>query len=50
MYVVKERFEFFQLHANNFAVRMVDFLKISFTFQVSYTDHQIKSLLISNPH
>ncbi|RKP07488.1 exocyst complex component Sec3-domain-containing protein [Thamnocephalis sphaerospora] len=33
MYVVNERVEYFQLHANNFAVRLVDFLKISFTFQ-----------------
>ncbi|KAI9595869.1 exocyst complex component Sec3-domain-containing protein [Syncephalis fuscata] len=33
MYVVNERIEYFHLHANNFVVRMVDFLKITFTFQ-----------------
>ena len=37
MYVVNERIEYFHLHANNFVVRMVDFLKITFTFQVSHS-------------
>ncbi|RKP27245.1 exocyst complex component Sec3-domain-containing protein [Syncephalis pseudoplumigaleata] len=48
MYVVNERIEYFHLHANNFAVRMVDFLKIAFTFQ--YAKSGVVASFVLNGH
>ncbi|KAI8048022.1 exocyst complex component Sec3-domain-containing protein [Syncephalis plumigaleata] len=55
MYVVNERIEYFHLHANNFAVRMVDFLKIAFTFQADrcvseYAKSGVVASFILNGH